>query len=69
MDFCVLQLLRKTKRFLYMLIIMFKEILLSTGVSIVTTLSISEIFKEACIHGLDGLFFKYLSNWKTFFYH
>lgn len=52
-----------------MLIIMFKEILLSTGVSIVITLSISEIFKEACVHGLDGSFFKYLSNWKTFFSH
>lgn len=48
---------------------MFKEILLSTGVSIVITLSISEIFKEACVHGLDGSFFKYLSNWKTFFSH
>lgn len=52
-----------------MLIITFKEILLSTGVSIVITLSISEIFKEAYIHGLDGLFFKYLTNWKAFFYH
>lgn len=44
---------------------MFKEILLSTGVSIVIILSISEIFKEACIHGLHDSFFKYLSNWKT----
>ena len=51
-----------------MLIITFKEILLSTGVSSVITLSISEIFKEAYIHGLDGLFFKYLANWKAFFY-
>ena len=38
----------------HMFIITFNEILLSTGVSIVITLSINETIKEVYVHGLDA---------------